>query len=49
MALLGLYTAREISAPENERYLQPVIGCPVVIVRQTDPFPWEPTLRWTDW
>ena len=34
---------------ENERYLQPVIACPVVIVRQTDPFPWEPTPRWTDW
>jgi predicted phage terminase large subunit-like protein len=34
---------------ENERYLQPVITCPVVIVQQTDPFPWELTPRWTDW
>jgi predicted phage terminase large subunit-like protein len=34
---------------ENERYLQPVIACPVVIVQQTDPFPWEPTPRWTEW
>jgi hypothetical protein len=34
---------------ENERYLQPVIGYPEVIIRHTDPFPWEPTPRWTDW
>jgi predicted phage terminase large subunit-like protein len=33
----------------NEQYLRPVIGYPEVIVRQTDPFPWEPTPRWTDW
>jgi predicted phage terminase large subunit-like protein len=33
----------------NEQYLRPVIAYPEVIVRQTDPFPWEPTPRWTDW
>jgi predicted phage terminase large subunit-like protein len=27
----------------NEPYYRPVIGYPEVIVRQTDPFPWEPT------
>jgi predicted phage terminase large subunit-like protein len=30
---------------QNEQYLQPVIGCPVVIVRQTEPWPW-PAARW---
>jgi predicted phage terminase large subunit-like protein len=30
---------------ENERYLQPVIGCPLVIVRQTEPWPW-PRAEW---
>jgi predicted phage terminase large subunit-like protein len=33
----------------TERYLQPVIACPVVIVQHTDPFPWDPTPRWSDW
>ena len=33
----------------NEQYLRPVIAYPEVIVRQTEPFPWEPTPRWTDW
>ena len=30
---------------QHEQYLQPVIGCPVIVVRQRDPWPW-PTEPW---
>jgi predicted phage terminase large subunit-like protein len=30
---------------QHEQYIYPVIGCPVVIVRQTEPWPW-PAARW---
>src|SRR5205807_9803566 len=30
---------------QYEQYIYPVIGCPVVIVRQTSPWPW-PAARW---
>ena len=30
---------------QHEQYIYPAIGCPVVIVRQTEPWPWPPA-RW---
>ena len=34
---------------QNEQYLQPIVFCEAIIVRQTNPWPWEPTPRWSDW
>ena len=35
---------------ENEQYLRPMVFCRTeVIFRQSNPLPWEPTPRWSDW
>jgi predicted phage terminase large subunit-like protein len=34
---------------ENEPYLRPMVFCEPIIFRQSNPLPWQPTPRWSDW